>query len=99
MTQAAKSGVDPTIARLANIINGQLTFDANIRCKIITVTSSGTANLEFTVTHNLGRVPTGYIWNVDQGQTVYSSSKNLWDDKTFRLKCTGVSVNLVLIVF
>src|SRR5512138_1957313 len=99
MTQAAKGGTDPTIARLANIINGQITFDANIRCKIVTATSHITANTEFTVTHNLGRVPTGYIWNVDQGQTVYSSSKNLWDDKTFRLKCTGSSVNLVLVVF
>src|SRR5580765_364114 len=44
-----------------------------------TITTPGAANTEFTVTHNLGRIPTGYdVKSIDGPGIVYDSRKNLW---------------------
>ena len=72
----------------------------NFYCKVLgPIVTAGVANTEFTVTHNLGRVPINYIWNVDQAVTVYDSRRNLWTAQVMYLKCSGASANLYIIVF
>jgi len=52
--------------RLAVIINGRISFGDgtdpdNIDGAWVSVTTPGVANTDFTVTHNLNRIPVGYI--------------------------------------
>jgi len=63
-----------------------------------TITTPG-ANVEFTVTHNLGRIPVGYdVRSIDAAAHVYDSRKNLWTDKVMFLKADQATVHLVLFV-
>lgn len=41
-------------------LNGNLEFDSNLDTKTVTVTFK-TANTDLAITHNLGRIPTGYL--------------------------------------
>ena len=43
------------------ILNRGITFDDNIDCRRVSVTSHGTPGTEFSVLHTLGKVPIGYI--------------------------------------
>ena len=43
-----------------NTINGKLDFSTNFNCKLISITF-GTANVNASALHGLGRVPSGYI--------------------------------------
>jgi len=64
-----------------------------------TVTTPGAPNTEFTVTHNLGRVPIGYdVKSLDAAAIIYDSRKALWTPTQMFLKCNAASVNLVLFV-
>lgn len=51
---------------MAQVINGQISFgngssSDNISGVWATVADTGAANTDFTITHNLGRVPVGYL--------------------------------------
>jgi len=62
------------------------------------ITTPG-ANVEFTVTHNLGRIPVGYdIKSRDKACSVYDSRKNLWTTTQMFLKCDVTTVQIVLFV-
>ena len=54
-------------------------------------TSHGTANTEFSVTHHLNRVPTGYlVAQRNKGGVIYNGS-TAWTDALIYLKCTTTS--------
>ena len=62
------------------------------------ITTPG-ANVEFTVTHNLGRIPIGYdVKSIDAAAHIYDSRKALWTNKVMFLKCDQAAVHLVLFV-
>src|SRR4029077_2544455 len=62
------------------------------------ITTPG-ANVEFTVTHNLGRVPVGYdVRSIDAPAHIYDSRKALWTKTQMFLKCDQTTVHLVLFV-
>ncbi len=64
-----------------------------------TITTPGVANTEFTVTHNLGRIPIGYdIRSIDAAAHIYDSRKSLWTTKVMFLKADQATVHLVLFV-
>lgn len=46
---------------LDSILNRGITFDENVDCRRVSVTSDGTPGTEFSVLHTLGKVPIGYI--------------------------------------
>lgn len=48
------------IGNLAKAVNGNLSFDTNLDTKTVTVTFDQ-ANVDVMVTHNLGRIPAGYL--------------------------------------
>ena len=81
-------------------INGNLEFGINIKSSPpLSVQASGTANAEFTITHDLGFVPNGYIVvGKDQTCDVYDSRRSSWTTSQIFVKCTVASVHLVLIV-
>lgn len=63
------------------------------------ITTPGVADTEFTVTHNLGRIPTGYdVKSLDKAAIVYDSRKNLWTVTQMFLKCNVATVQIVLFV-
>ena len=65
---------------LAFVINGQIGFgdgtnSDNINGVWASVPNTGPANSNFTITHNLGRVPVGYILMTSaQGTEIYTGS-------------------------
>ena len=64
-----------------------------------TITTPGVANTEFTVVHNLGRIPIGYdVKSISAAAHIYDSRKNAWTTTQMFLKCDQPSVNLVLFV-
>jgi len=61
-----ESGLDSTYKRLALVLNGRVSFGDglnrdNIDGNWVTVPDTGIGNTDFTVQHNLGRLPVGYI--------------------------------------
>jgi hypothetical protein len=89
-----------SIRDILTALDNQLTPQDNFQAKILgPIVTPGVANTEFTVQHNLGRVPTNYIWNVDQNAVVYDSRRASWTSQQLFLKCSATSVNLYLIIF
>lgn len=86
------------IEQLIEAVSGKLEPYNNFSCKIIDVADTGTANTEFTVEHNLGRVPVVYIWNIDRSGIVYDSNRATWTDTEMTLKCSVANAILKLIV-
>ena len=62
------------------------------------ITTTGVADTEFTVNHNLGVKATYYIANVDKNAVVYDSRRVDWTDKQMFLKASAATVTLYLIV-
>jgi len=98
-----KLGLTPgavSVADLLRALDHRLSPLDNFQCKVLgPITTSGTANTEFTVEHDLGRTPINYIWNVDQNCVVYDSRRANWTTQQLFLKCSVVSATLYLIVF
>jgi hypothetical protein len=80
-------------------LDRRLTFDENISCAIISLNTPSTPDMEFTVVHNLGRIPTGYIWNADGAGSLYDSRRANWTESQMFLKFSGGQTALKLIVF
>lgn len=88
-----------TITNVLRALSNRLRFEDNVDCSIVDVADSGTANTEFTVTHNLGRIPTKYIVvRQDKAGSVYDSSTGSWTSTTMKLKCSAANAVLQLIV-
>ena len=65
----------------------------------LTVADSGSANAEFTVSHNLGRIPNGFILTKsDKACNVYDSGST-WTTSALYLKCDAANVALSLSIF
>jgi hypothetical protein len=63
------------------------------------ITTPGVANTEFTITHNLGRIPAGYdVKAIDQAAIIYDSRRNAWTKTQMFLKANAASVNITLFV-
>ena len=67
--------------QLAKVVNGNVSYGNpttgadNINGKWVSVTAPAGANTNFTVTHNLGRIPTGvHVMTKDRACDVYTGS-------------------------
>lgn len=88
-----------SLQKVLQAMANNLTPQDNLYCKLLgPIVTAGTHDVEFTVQHNLGRVPTNYIWNVDQAAIVYDSRRANWTTSQLFLKCSVGSVNLYLLV-
>ena len=89
--------------QVSQAINGRISFGNgttpdNIDGVWISVTTPGTANTDFTVTHNLGRVPVGYIvMRKSAAVDVYTGSVAATTTQ-LTLRATVISVDVVIFV-
>lgn len=90
---------DALLQELSKALQNRLTFNENIQSSVVVVPDTGLANSGFVVEHNLGKVPTGYIANVDRAGIVYDFNRNLWSATQMQLKCSVANTALKLIVF
>lgn len=96
------------VTSIVSRLNGKLSLgtgaDAhragNLDAQYRKVTSHSTANTEFLVDHGLGRIPIGYdVISRSAAGVVYDSQKTTWSTSVIKLKCTVVSVELVLRIY
>ena len=84
---------------LSVLLNGALTFQDNFNAEIVDVSDTGTANTEFTVSHGLKRVPTGFlIININKAGVVYANGTT-WTTAAIYLKCDTANTTIKVLVF
>ena len=90
--------------KLQNVVNAHIGFGDGINADNIdgvwaTVVTPLVANTDFTITHNLGRVPVGYIPMSKTAATdIYTGSVSATTTTlTLRATGTGVTVNLFIV--
>lgn len=82
--------------QVARTINGGLDFATNLSGVTVSATFS-VANTDVTVTHNLGRIPTGYIvTSITSSMVIYTGSIAS-TTSTITLRCDGGGVATLLI--
>lgn len=91
--------VERSVKQLLQALRRRLTFDENIQCQILTIADTGAAATPFSVSHRLGKVPIGYIANLDKHGTVRSVNKSAWTTAAMQLECSVANAELTLIVF
>jgi len=77
--------------------NGKIDL-VNQRVAQVTISDTGAANTEFAVTHNLGVVPTYYLWNINKSGVVYKGT-TAWTTTNIYLKCSVANAEVKIVVF
>lgn len=91
------------VEKIVSVLNGQVGFGNgtdldNLQGRWINVTSSGVADTDFTVTHNLGRIPVGFLLvAADKAAVVYRGTV-AWTSTQMTLKASQASTVLRLFV-
>jgi hypothetical protein len=90
---------------IARVINGQLWFGSvadgrqNIDGVTLQQADTGAANVAFSLTHNLGRVPVGFlVVYTDKATSIYDGGV-AWTVTTISLKSSTANVLLRVFVF
>ena len=84
---------------LSSLLNGGIKFEDNFNAQIIDVSDSGTINTEFSVSHDLKRVPSGFlVFNINKAGVVYDSG-TAWTTAALFLKCSAANATIKLLVF
>lgn len=89
--------------QLARVLNGLVSFGNglsrdNIDGEWATIPDTGPANTDFTVTHNMLRLPVGaWIMRQTKGGVIYDGTVP-WDDTTITLKCTVANDAIVIFI-
>lgn len=81
--------------------DGKIEF-SNLKHTVIDIADTGSANTDFTVTHNLGRIPTFYFYIINTSTTakagiVYKGSLE-WTTTTITLRCTVANSVLKVLI-
>lgn len=96
--------IDTDITTLFLAMQGRIAFGSggdgvrgeNISGEFQVVTDTGSADTEFTVTHNLGAVPIGYIvMKNSKSGNVYSGT-TAWTSSTIYLKHSSANANITI---
>lgn len=83
--------LDSTLRKIAEIPFNQSDF--------IDVADTGTADTEFTVSHHLDRVPSGFIvTKSDKAVSVYDSGTT-WTKTAVYLKCSAANAAITILLF
>jgi hypothetical protein len=84
---------------LNSILNRGITFSENFDAVFVEFTSSATPDAENTVSHSLGKIPTGYIvYSIDKAGVVYRSATTFTSTNIY-LKCNVASTAIKILVF
>ena len=87
---------------ISRVLNGNVEF-GNTRDGVININGSwqstvtpGVVDTEFTLIHNLGRIPEGIlVVSVDKAAIIYASRKTSWTTTQAFFKCNVATVALV----
>lgn len=92
---------------IGNVLAGNVSFghttnntdsDINIDCFKATGTTPGTADTEFSITHDLGRIPIGFlVASVNLAAIIYKST-TAWTSTHVYLKCNVATVAYFVIL-
>lgn len=88
--------------QLEDILDKGIKFADNFNGQIKSHTSNAVANTEDTISHTLGRVPSGYlVLYQDKAGTLYQgpSTGTAWTASNLYLKCNVASVAFQLLIF
>lgn len=90
--------------RLARVVNGQISFGDGINADNIdgvwvSVTTPGVANTDFTITHNLSRVPVGYLPVTKSAATDIYTGSVAATATQLTLRATGTNVDVLFFIF
>lgn len=88
-----------TLRQILEALASRLDFKENFRCKIITIADTGSANSDNVVDHNLGVIPTGYIWNISAAGVVYDHNRAGWNATSMTIRCSISNASVVLVIF
>ena len=96
------------VNQIADRMNGGVTFGngstasqaGNVDAVYATAITPGVANTEFTLKHELGRIPIGFhtTMNTTPG-SVYASRPQSWTATQVYLKCSAASANITVMLF
>lgn len=85
--------------KISDAINGGLRFGDNNNVALISYTSSASAGTEDELTHNLKRVPVGYILvRADKAVALYDGA-TAWTTTLLYLKANASSAAVTVMVF
>jgi len=88
-----------TLSRVLEALDKRLTLHENVVSIEATVSDTGTADTEFSISHKLGHVPRFYIANLDRAGVVYDSNRTSWTSSTITLKCSAANASIRLTLF
>lgn len=84
---------------LSKILNKGLEFSDNFNGKFITISDTGAADSENTLTHSLGRVPSGYfVTKINKASVGYLGS-TAWTATNIYLKFNVANCAVTVFVF
>jgi len=91
--------IQDIVRDIASILNNGLLFEDNFDGLYVDYTSNATPDTEDTVSHGLGRVPTGFlVVNLDKAGIVYDGG-TAWTSTNIYLKCNVASVATKIFIF
>lgn len=88
-----------SLKQVIQALRRRLTFDENVQCQIITIADTGPALTPLTVTHKLGKVPLGYIVNLDKHGSTRDVNRVAWTTTQMQLEFSVANAKAYLIVF
>lgn len=83
---------------LKGILDRGITFDDNVDCRRVSVTSHATPGTEFSVTHTLGKIPTGRIvyGQNKEGDLYTGASANTTTTMYFKSNASSAVFDLII---
>jgi len=98
-----QGSVKKYVEAITSVLNGQVSFGNgtdvdNLQGRWVNTISPAVANTDFTVDHNLGRVPVGFIViSVDKAAVIYTGTI-AWTTTQMTLKASAATVALRIFV-
>jgi len=89
--------IHTAVSDFQNEFNGKVEV-VNQLIKEVSVTDTGAVDTEFTVNHNLGRIPTYYWYTINKAGIVYDSRRSEWTSTTIYLKCNVANAALKIVI-
>lgn len=93
------SSLEEMVRNLKTILNGGLLFSDNFDMKMVSFTANAVADVENTVVHSLGKIPTGYIVYYQNAAGSLYDSGTSWTSSNIYLKSSVGSVAYKILVF